>query len=78
MHAEEKYFFQYARFQVEKEKDIKIIMMMMPMTMTMMKGGAVKGFRVKKRLLAVKKGELKIIKNRNNIRYRQFVRQGEG
>lgn len=55
MHAEEKYFFQYARFQVEKEKNITIAMMMMPMTMTMMKGGGVKGFRVKKRLLAVKK-----------------------
>ena len=53
-------------------------MMMMPMTMTMMKGGGVKGFRVKKRLLAVKKGELKIFKNRHNNRYWQFVRQGEG
>lgn len=78
MHAEEKYFFQYARFQVEKEKNITRAMMMMPMTMTMMKGGGVKGFRVKKRLLAVKKGELKIFKNRNNNRYWQFVRQGEG
>jgi len=37
--------------------------------MTMMKRGGVKGFRVKKRLLAVIKEELKIFRNRNNDRY---------